>query len=55
MLPHGLSYRVAFPWRALAMAGALAALLLLAGTARGDTLKPGSGSAWVKPASGTLC
>jgi hypothetical protein len=55
MLPHGLSFRAAFPWQALAMAGALAALLLLAGTARGDDLKPGSGSACARPAVARLC
>ena len=40
MLPHGFSFHVPLPWRALAMASALAALLVLAGTARGDDPKP---------------
>ena len=42
MFSHGLSYRVVFCWRALALAGALAILLLAAGTARGDDLQAGT-------------
>ena len=37
---RGLSFRFHLPWRALAAAGALLALLLLAGTARGDDPRP---------------
>jgi len=37
---RGFSLRVHLPWRVLAAAGALLALLLLAGTARGDDPRP---------------